>query len=109
MLLYIMKNICDWNNCNEIGEYKAPTKIIVENLECFALNMSKNLTRIGTISGMNDDQVMDLKSDMTWHKPTQALPSANFKVLWNTTLKDELDKEKINGDFYHMSIWIIKI
>ena len=19
-----MKNICDWNNCNEIGEYKAP-------------------------------------------------------------------------------------
>ena len=24
MLLYIMKNICDWNNCNEIGEYKAP-------------------------------------------------------------------------------------
>ena len=19
-----MKNICDWNNCKEIGEYKAP-------------------------------------------------------------------------------------
>ena len=19
-----MKNICDWNNCNEIGEYRAP-------------------------------------------------------------------------------------
>ena len=19
-----MKNICDWNNCNKIGEYKAP-------------------------------------------------------------------------------------
>ena len=23
---YIMKNICDWNNCNEIGEYKAPVE-----------------------------------------------------------------------------------
>ena len=21
-----MKNICDWNNCNEIGEYKAPVE-----------------------------------------------------------------------------------
>ena len=40
MLLYIMKNICDWNNCNEIGEYKAPVeKIIAENLECFVLSM----------------------------------------------------------------------
>ena len=21
-----MKNICDWNNCSEIGEYKAPVE-----------------------------------------------------------------------------------
>ena len=21
-----MKNICDWNNCKEIGEYKAPVE-----------------------------------------------------------------------------------
>ena len=21
-----MKNICDWNNCNEIGDYKAPVE-----------------------------------------------------------------------------------
>ena len=21
-----MKNICDWNNCNHIGEYKAPVE-----------------------------------------------------------------------------------
>ena len=56
-------------------------------------------------SGMNDDQVMDfLKSDMTWHNPTQSFSSSDnfFKVLWNTTLKDELDKEKINGDYNHM-------
>jgi len=81
-------------------------KIIAENLECFALNMLKNLIKIGNyFSGMNDDQVMDfLKSDMTWHKPTQSFSSSDnfFKVLWNTTLRDELDKEKINGDYNHM-------
>ena len=32
-----MKNICDWNNCNEIGEYKAPVeKDNSKNIECFA-------------------------------------------------------------------------
>ena len=48
-------------------------------------------------SGMNDDQVINfLKSDMIWHKPTQSFSSADnfFKVLWNNTLKDELDNEK---------------
>ena len=51
---------------------------------------------------MNDDQVMDfLKSDMTWHKPTQSFSSSDnfFKVLWNTTLRDEFDKEKLYGDY----------
>ena len=39
---------------------------------------------------MNDNQIMDfLKSDMTWHKPTQSFSSSDnfFKVLWNNTLK----------------------
>ena len=54
---------------------------------------------------MNDNQVMDfLKSDMTWHKPTQSFSSSDnfFKVLWNNTLRDELDKDKINGEYDHM-------
>ena len=34
-----MKNICDWNNCKEIGEYKAPIeKDNKKNIECFVLN-----------------------------------------------------------------------
>ena len=71
-----MKNICDWNNCNEIGEYKAPVEkdnskkyrmlclehvkklvttehqwkgIIARNIECFAWSMLKNLIKIGII------------------------------------------------------------
>jgi DnaJ-class molecular chaperone len=55
---------------------------------------------------MNDDQVLNfLKSDMIWHKPTQSFSSSDnfFKVLWNNTLRDELDKDKINGEYNHMN------
>ena len=92
-----MKNICDWNNCNEIGEYKAPVEkdnskkyrmLCLEHVKEFNKNWNY-------FSGMNDRQVIDfLKSDMIWHKPTQSFSSSDnfFKVLWNNTLKDELDK-----------------
>jgi DnaJ-class molecular chaperone len=56
--------------------------------------------------GMDDEQVFDfLKSDMTWHKPTQSFGSSDnfFKVLWNTTLKDEFDKTKLRGEYNHMN------
>jgi hypothetical protein len=56
--------------------------------------------------GMDDEQVFDfLKSDMTWHKPTQSFSSSDnfFKVLWNTTLKDEFDKTKLRGEYNHMN------
>ena len=41
---------------------------------------------------------------MIWHKPTQSFSSSDnfFKVLWNNTLKDELDKDRFNGNFNHM-------
>jgi hypothetical protein len=103
-----MKNICDWNNCNEIGEYKAPVEkdnskkyrmLCLEHVKEFNKNWNY-------FSGMNDDQVMDfLKSDMIWHKPTQSFSSSDnfFKVLWNNTLRDELDKDKFKGEFNHMS------
>ena len=54
---------------------------------------------------MNDEQIINfLKSDMLWHKPTQSFSSSDnfFKVLWNNTLKDELDKDKFKGSFNHM-------
>ena len=94
-----MKNICDWNNCNKIGEYKAPVEkdnskkyrmLCLEHVKEFNKNWNY-------FSGMNDEQVIDfLKSDMIWHKPTQSFSSSDnfFKVLWNNTLKDELDKDK---------------
>ena len=102
-----MKNICDWNNCNEIGEYRAPIEkdnsrkyrmLCLEHVKEFNKNWNY-------FSGMSDNQVINfLKSDMTWHKPTQNFSSSDnfFKVLWNTTLKDEFDKDKFNGDYNHM-------
>ena len=41
---------------------------------------------------------------MIWHKPTQSFSSSDnfFKVLWNNTLRDELDKDRFNDSFDHM-------
>ena len=99
-----MKNICDWNNCNEIGEYKAPVErdnskkyrlLCLEHVKEFNKNWNY-------FSGMTDTQVIDfLKSDMTWHKPTQGFSSSDnfFKVLWNNALNDGFDDSKFKSHF----------
>ena len=87
-----MKNICDWNNC------KRYRMLCLKHVKEFNKNWNY-------FSGMNDNQIMNfLKSDMTWHKPTQSFSSSDnfFKVLWNNTLKDEFDNKKIKSDFNYM-------
>ena len=102
-----MKNICDWNNCKELGEYKAPVER--DNSKKFRMLCLKHVKEFNKnwnyFSGMSDNQIMNfLKSDMTWHKPTQSFSSSDnfFKVLWNNTLKDEFDNKKIKSDFNYM-------
>ena len=54
---------------------------------------------------MDDNQIYQfLKSDVTWHKPTQSFSSSDnfFKILWNGALKDDLDKSKFKSQFNHM-------
>ena len=92
-----MKNICNWENCSEIGEYKAP--IEKDNSKKYMLLCLSHLKEFNKnwnyFSGMNDEQVRDfIKSDMSWHKPTQAFSSSDnfFKILWKNTLKDELSE-----------------
>ena len=103
-----MKNICDWNNCNEIGDYKAPVE--KDNSKKFRMLCLEHVKEFNKnwnyFKGMDDEQVFDfLKSDMTWHKPTQSFSSSDnfFKVLWNNTLKDEFDKTKLRGEYNHMN------
>ena len=98
-----MKTICEWKNCNNVGEFKAPVEkdnskkhkmLCLEHIKEFNKNWNY-------FAGMSDQQVLDfIKSDMLWHKPTQNFNSPDnfFKVLWNNALKDENQKFKINHD-----------
>ena len=102
-----MKTICEWNNCSNLGEFKAPVEkdnskkyrmLCLEHVKEFNKNWNY-------FSGMNDEQVLNfLKSDMTWHKPTQSFSSSDnfFKILWNNALKDELDKVKLDNNYNYM-------
>ena len=103
-----MKNICDWNNCSNAGEYKAPVE--KDNSKRYRLLCLVHVKEFNKnwnyFKGMDDEQVFEfLKSDMTWHKPTQSFSSSDnfFKVLWNNTLKDEFDKTKLRGEYNHMN------
>ena len=102
-----MKTICDWNNCFEIGEYRAP--IEKDNSKNFRLLCLKHVKEFNKnwnyFSGMNDEEVINfLKSDITWHKPTQGFSSSDnfFKVLWNNVLNEGFDdlkfKRHLNND-----------
>ena len=103
-----MKNICEWNNCKEEGLYRAPKeKDNSKEYRLLCLNHVKEFNKSWNyFSGMSDDQVINfLKSDITWHKPTQSFSSSDnfFKILWNNTLKDEDGKFKDFNKFNHMN------
>ena len=90
-----MKTICDWNNCNEIGEYRAPLE--KDNSKRYRLLCLKHVKEFNKnwnyFSDMTESEIFDfLKSDMTWHKPTQSFSSSDnfFKILWNNALKDDV-------------------
>ncbi len=98
-----MKNICDWDNCKEIGDFKAPLEkdnsknyrwLCEDHIKLF--NKSWNY-----FEGMNQSEIEDfLKSDITWHRPTQKFGSADnfFNILWNNALNDNFsffNQEKI--------------
>ena len=103
-----MKNICDWNNCFEEAYYKAPVeKDNSKKYRMLCLNHVKEFNKNWNyFEGMDDNQIYEfVKSDMTWHKPTQSFTSSDnfFKILWNNVLKDDINKSKLNSHFDHMS------
>ena len=103
-----MKNICDWNNCLEEGLYKAPVeKDNSKKYRILCLNHVKEFNKNWNyFEGMNDNQINEfIKSDMTWHKPTQSFSSSDnfFKILWNNAMKDELNKTNFKDHFNQMN------
>ena len=98
-----MKNICDWNNCNKEGKYKAPVeKDNSKNFRYLCFEHIKEFNKNWNyFANMNDEQINQfIKDDMTWHKPTQNFSGQDnfFKILWNNALKnddyDNLDLKK---------------
>jgi len=97
-----MENICEWYKCKEIGKFKAPTEkdnskkfkwLCEEHIKMFNKNWNY-------FDGMSQDEIeIFLKSDLTWHRPTQRFGSSDnfFNILWNNALSDKFkifnDKE----------------
>jgi len=91
-----MENICEWENCKEIGKFKAPIerdnskkyKWLCENhIKLFNKNWNY-------FDGMSQHEFEAfLKSDVTWHRPTQKFGTADnfFNILWNNALNDKFN------------------
>ena len=89
-----MKNICDWENCSQNGKFKAPLEkdnsknyrwLCKEHIMLFNKNWNY-------FDGMSQGEIENfIKSDLTWHRPTQEFSSSDnfFKILWTTTLSDK--------------------
>ena len=89
-----MKNICDWENCKNVGDYKAPTER--DNSRKF-MWLCKNHIKLfnknwNYFDGMSQDEIEKfIKSYLTWHRPTQEFASNDnfFNILWNNALSDK--------------------
>ena len=101
-----MKNICEWENCMEIGGYKAPVE--KDNSKNYRWLCEKHIKLFNKnwnyFDGMGQNEIENfLKSDLTWHRPTQKFGSSDnfFNILWNNALSGKFyffKREKvING------------
>ena len=91
-----MKNICEWENCEQNGDFKAPIEkdnsknyrwLCEEHIKLF--NKSWNY-----FEGMNQNEIENfIKSDVTWPRPTQKFGSSDnfFNILWNNALNDKFN------------------
>ena len=91
-----MKYICEWENCEQSGDFKAPIEkdnsknyrwLCEEHIKLF--NKSWNY-----FEGMNQNEIENfIKSDITWHRPTQKFGSSDnfFNILWNNALNEKFN------------------
>jgi len=101
-----MENICEWENCRESGKFKAPVeKDNSKNYKWLCENHIKLFNKSWNyFEGMSQKEIESfLKSDLTWHRPTQEFGSSDnfFNILWNHALSDKFNffqkDEKINN------------
>ena len=82
-----MKNICEWKNCREFGKFRAPTE--KDNSKKFKLLCDQHIKLFNKswnyFEGMSEGEITNfLKSDITWHRPTQQFGSPDnfFNILF---------------------------
>ena len=97
-----MENICDYKNCKKIGKHKAPIeKDNSKKFRWLCLDHIKEFNqRWDYFKGMSDHEIYNfMKSDMTWHKPTQSFNSPDnfFNILWKNTLNE--GKNILNSEY----------
>ena len=91
-----MKIICDWDNCEKTGEYRAPVeRDNSRNFRLLCLDHIKIFNKKWNyFENMTDQQIeFFVKSDLTWHKATKSFGSSEnyFNILWNNALEDKLN------------------
>ena len=109
-----MENICDWENCKECGTFKAPLEkdnsknhrwLCEEHIKLFNKNWNY-------FDGMGQNEIENfLKSDLTWHRPTQKFGSSDnfFSILWTNALNDKFNFFfNFFVNFYHFTLKISK-
>ena len=91
-----MENICDWLNCTQIGHFKAP--IEKDNSKKYRWLCENHIKQFNKewnyFEGMSQTDIeFFLKSDTTWHRPTQNFSSPDnfFNILWNNALNDKFN------------------
>jgi len=89
-----MENICEWENCDKNGAFKAPRE--KDNSKKFMWLCKDHIKLFNQkwdyFKGMSQQDIETfLKSDATWHRPTQKFGSLNnfFNILWNNALNDK--------------------
>ena len=100
-----MENICEWENCKKIGEFKAP--IERDNSKNFKLLCQEHIKLFNKkwnyFEGMSQHEIENfLKLDLTWHRPTQSFGSSDnfFNILWNSALTDKFKIYKEENCYY---------
>ena len=91
-----MENICEWDNCKESGNFKAPLE--KDNSKNYRWLCEKHIKLFNKnwnyFEGMGQNEIENfLKSDLTWHRPTQKFGSSDnfFNILWNNALNDKFN------------------
>jgi len=98
-----MENICEWKGCKKKGAYKAPTER--DNSKKFMWLCKNHIITFNSewdyFDGMTQNEIaIFLRSDATWHRPTQKFGSMNnfFNILWNNALDDKFKLFSENGN-----------